>query len=150
MDIRQYLYFSLAARSFGEPELGEMLQEFRDANAKHDITGMLIYVGNYFIQHIEGPNAEIGQLAENIRNDDRLRDFTCLIDNRVSERIYPDWCMGFEMISEHAVQDMPGMVNLKTVADLDRFDLDQHAAWQIMKNFYKDNKNVPKFSPTSG
>lgn len=145
MQIRQFLYFSLASYNHTETDLNELLEGSRDRNKFHHVTGLLIYVGNYFIQHIEGPPATIEQLVKNISSDDRIRDFTPLIDETKAERIFPNWLMGFRSRSTENLTTESGFINVSHSSDLDFLDPNREAALRIMKKFYEVNQGVPTF-----
>ncbi len=59
-----------------EDALNALLDEARTSNAQHNITGLLLYVEGHFAQVIEGNADDITQLSENIKRDDRHRNFS--------------------------------------------------------------------------
>ena len=145
MQIRQLLYFSLTSRNLSEQDLSELLEDSRERNIVHDVTGLLIYVGNYFIQHIEGPPSIIDRLTKNIRADNRISDFTVLIDETRTERMFPNWRMGFRTQSTSGVKGQSGFVNVIHPDDFDHLVPGGDKTRQIMKKFYDVNKDAPQF-----
>ncbi len=91
----QVVYMSNAKREFNDDELLEMLFEFRKFNGEHDISGLLIYHRNCFMQVIEGPDAHIHRLYAKICHDTRHNLVMTLLSRPINTREFPDWSMGF-------------------------------------------------------
>ena len=139
MAIRQLLYISLAPRGMHEEDLKDLLGEARRLNLEHDITGLLIYVDRLFMQCIEGRPEGIGQLADNIRNDERNIDFTVLLDHQVEELAFPRWSMGFRTYSLTDLKKEEGFNDLQNVRDLEAIEQNSQTILMLMKNFYVAN-----------
>lgn len=56
------VYTSTASVPFSTAELADLLKSARDNNQRHDITGMLLYKDNNFIQILEGPEQAVRDL----------------------------------------------------------------------------------------
>lgn len=143
LPIRQLLYFSLTSRDLSEQDLLDLLKASRARNIDHEVTGLLIYVGHYFVQHIEGAPAKIEQLASNIKADDRISDFTVLLDVESENRVFPNWLMGFNSLVDLDVQIKDGFINLKSSKDLDTLEVTNDAALSMMRRFYEGNRHAP-------
>ncbi len=89
-------YASRATEPFDHARLVELLTESRANNERDGITGMLVYADPDFIQILEGPDAAVRELLERIGGDPRHTDVRILLDERVSERKYSTWSMGYE------------------------------------------------------
>lgn len=76
-------------------ELQDLLSLAREANARYDVTGMLLYLPESFIQLIEGPENHIEQLYQNIQKDQRHFRVTTLREGIIEKRFYPNWSMAF-------------------------------------------------------
>jgi len=109
--LRTITYVSTAYECFTQDELVLLLQNSRDANQNHEITGMLLYDEGNFIQTIEGPEEAIERLYANIQADTRHYSVTTLIDDPLDERVFPDWSMGFAHLARDNVTDIPGFTN---------------------------------------
>lgn len=92
------VYLSTAVRDMGEEELEQMLEQARKNNEPLGITGLLILKGRTFIQCLEGGEKEVWELFYKIEKDDRHKDVRVLEDDDVSERLFPDWQMGFKNV----------------------------------------------------
>lgn len=138
--IRQLLYFSKSTRHMSEEDLSDILRISRVENRKRGITGLLIFVGWYFIQCLEGTRDDIGQLLENIRNDGRNHEVTVLIDRPVDKRAFPEWNMGFRPVAETKLLQEAGFLNVTTGKDLENILKDEdEAIFVLMRTFYANN-----------
>ena len=101
-------YMSTAVDAFSEDELEQLLSSSRDRNHSLGLTGMLLYAGGHFIQTLEGPSAEVDATYARISRDDRHRNLIVALREPVEERVFPDWSMGFEVLSEEEAARLPG------------------------------------------
>src|SRR6187402_2910440 len=93
------IYTSYAAINFNEELLKALLIQSRDKNKAMNITGMLFYFNNTFIQLIEGEEADVKQLYQNISKDTRHKRVVPLKQGERPERYFVDWSMGFKSIN---------------------------------------------------
>ncbi len=140
--MRQLLYFSHASREMSESDLLELLVEARESNTTHDVTGLLIYVRQFFIQCLEGHSDSITQLMHNIKNDERNQDFTVLLDRDILERGFPEWTMGFRSVGDFDLQQEAAFLNVVSERDLDPAKLDGASVLKMMRRFYMINDGV--------
>lgn len=138
------IYMSKAAKLMHDEDLNAVLQESRDWNQSHGITGMLLYIrGNIlghaegrFIQALEGTEAEVKGIFESIKNDKRHDNITLLNQGSIKKRNFETWLMGFESLSIEELQSKEGFFELN-----DQF-LDSgklkglNVALNFLKNFY--------------
>ncbi|TGE20756.1 BLUF domain-containing protein [Hymenobacter aquaticus] len=104
--------FHLCYQSRATPELDEegllaLLVQSRTYNRQHAITGVLLYSENRFVQVLEGDEATVLALFERIRRDNRHTEVTLLTQESLTQRMFPDWSMGFSQ-SSHAELAAPG------------------------------------------
>ena len=88
-------YVSTAVELFSKEDLEHLLRESRARNSQHGITGLLLYNDGTFMQTIEGSTADVRQLYENICADTTHYGIIKLVHQDISERVFPDWSMGF-------------------------------------------------------
>lgn len=100
IDVLSLVYTSSASQPFRETALEQLLTECRRNNATADVTGMLLYRSGRFIQVLEGVADAVRGLAERIRRDPRHHDMRVLLEERVSQRRFPDWTMGYRALRE--------------------------------------------------
>ena len=136
MPIRQLIYRSQKAESFPESELLALLQECKEPNAAHEITGVLFYIDGYFIQCIEGSEADVEQLLSNIIRDARNINVVVLSDRMLAERAFPTWWMGFRSMSTAELMQQKGFIEISSTETLDKI-LDRHQEMlKLMRDYY--------------
>ncbi|MDQ3139288.1 MAG: BLUF domain-containing protein [Pseudomonadota bacterium] len=64
-------------------------------NPALEITGALIFTGAHFAQILEGPEASIEALMENIGRDERHRGIDVVETRRISKRRFADWSLAY-------------------------------------------------------
>ncbi|MBO6783047.1 MAG: BLUF domain-containing protein [Alphaproteobacteria bacterium] len=97
--MRYILYASSAIVPFNPEQLDELLRISRRNNASVGVTGMLLYYDGNFIQYIEGGSEALDGLYDRIAADPRHRGLLVLDSGEISDRILPEWSMGFEDVS---------------------------------------------------
>ena len=91
-----FVYSSRATRSLSADELKGMLQGSRARNYFRGLTGILVHRDGRFLQYLEGTADAVEERISRIREDERHRDFTVLLDAPVDERLFSDWTMAYE------------------------------------------------------
>lgn len=110
-------YLSTATEPFAESDLLNLLELSRRNNHGAGLTGMLLYADGHFIQTIEGDPDDVEATFARISGDPRHRDILVALQDDVDERVFPEWSMGFEEISEERAAEMPGFDDfLRTAA----------------------------------
>jgi len=94
-ELKYLVYSSVATRTMTPADLESILFTARSRNLESGITGLLLYRGNSFVQFLEGPPSEIDALMDRITRDDRHSRVHVLLVERVTERSFEDWRMGF-------------------------------------------------------
>src|ERR1700712_5519340 len=103
------IYASRAVSSPEESGLLDVLSVSRERNAAADVTGVLVHAERSFMQMIEGPATEITATYERITRDERHEALRLLLRERVDERLFPDWTMGFYQPDDAVlVKSLPG------------------------------------------
>ena len=91
--LRRVIYCSKSTAHPSSVEIVEMCTRFAQKNRQVEITGMLICLGNYFIQVVEGPHSRIEGLIKKISADNRHTCFTVLVDHVDFRRSFSTWDM---------------------------------------------------------
>jgi hypothetical protein len=107
-DLLQLVYVSSATKLLTEEEMAELLRAAREKNARLGITGLLLYNDGNFIQVLEGPKEAVLKLYETINADPRHKGVTTLTSQAVTERLFPDWSMGFQNVRKLDAANLPG------------------------------------------
>jgi hypothetical protein len=104
----QVSYVSRASEAMTSEQLLELLMQCRRNNAKHDVTGMLLYGNGTFLQAIEGEEDVIDKLVETIDADPRHKDIRVLKRKSIPSRQYSDWSMGFDNVTDGDIGTVEG------------------------------------------
>lgn len=126
------LYASRAIKPIDQEFVRSILQQSRDQNEKHGITGVLCTCGkgNVFLQLLEGSREEVNALYGNIVRDPRHKDCTLLHYEEIEERKFFNWRMGRVDLTK---------VNLSTILrfsetpDLDPFSMSGRGAFSLLE-----------------
>jgi hypothetical protein len=93
--IFQLTYISIPIIEFGSDDLIKLLIDARNSNTAHRVTGILIFNNQRFIQSLEGNEATVNTLYENICRDGRHTDIRTITQKKLITREFPDWSMAF-------------------------------------------------------
>ncbi len=72
----------------------EIRDQARRNNAERDLTGVLLFNRDYFLQFLEGDAEEVTHMFRTISDDPRHREVALISVQNVEERHFPDWSMG--------------------------------------------------------
>lgn len=110
-ELVQTIYMSAAVRAFSPDELKRLLAKARARNEQAGLTGMLLYAGGSFFQVIEGDTANVDEVCRRIAADPRHDAMVVLVRERIKERSFGDWSMGFFEATEADLETVPGLVD---------------------------------------
>ncbi len=91
--VYQLIYVSGATEPFSGKDLRSLANISAQKNAQRDITGLLLYHNQRFMQILEGDVFSVGGKFEVIRNDPRHHGIYVLRRRFVTHRQFPDWMM---------------------------------------------------------
>jgi hypothetical protein len=103
------IYASVATKKLTETEVAHLLTDARNKNSLQHITGMLLYTHPSFFQLLEGEETLIHDLYQVIKKDPRHSKATIIIEEPISERLFPQWTMGFSDPSTEELSSIEGM-----------------------------------------
>ncbi|HEX8426808.1 BLUF domain-containing protein [Hymenobacter sp.] len=95
LSVYQVLYHSRATKPPNETDLLALLDWSRRFNAEHQITGLLLYSDNRYVQVLEGPEADVRALYTRIKKDPRHEQVVTVSEGPSPQRRFADWRMGF-------------------------------------------------------
>lgn len=104
-------YASTAITDFSAENLLALLRTCRINNGAKDITGILIYSHGTFFQVLEGDEAAVDTVFETIKKDKRHKDVTLIEKLPITERLFPYWSMGFELLETKELNGIEGFNN---------------------------------------
>ena len=132
------IYTSYAQNEFTQEALQALLEKSRKRNTSLNITGVLFYVDDAFIQVLEGPDKMVQWLYETIQNDKRHYHCKIIEKQNIDTRFFQDWSMGFCMIDTNKVATLPGFNDFlyKKMQNMDYVELGKGIS--NLLNIYKD------------
>jgi Sensors of blue-light using FAD len=87
------IHASRATEHFQEHQIPDLLKQARLANAKHELTGMLLYIGGSFLQVLEGQAELVEAVYATIQRDKRHTQVTLIARDTILERAYEGWTL---------------------------------------------------------
>ncbi|MEO0595960.1 MAG: BLUF domain-containing protein [Chloroflexota bacterium] len=112
MSLIALVYVSFAkGQHLEEAELEQILQEARDNNKEIDVTGMLLYRRGLFVQVLEGEDKVVTDLYAKIAKDPRHKRCMVLYKNKITQRSFNDWSMGFSVIDDAHLKTIEGFTD---------------------------------------
>ncbi len=115
----EFLYWSQLADSQTPTAVGQILARARPFNAAHGITGLLVFDGQRFCQHLEGPAAAVEALMGRIASDERHSEVDIAYEGPLAERRYHRFDMGYAQAEDPL--EMEQLALLRGDAALRRF-----------------------------
>ncbi|MEO1290035.1 MAG: BLUF domain-containing protein [Chloroflexota bacterium] len=108
MSLIALVYLSFAKnRNATQEDLKSILEQARRNNQEQDITGLLLYRNGLFIQALEGDEQQVDAIFDVIKDDPRHTNVLVLYKNKIRERNYQDWSMGFQVIDDETLKQNP-------------------------------------------
>ncbi|RYZ27062.1 MAG: hypothetical protein EOP01_08190 [Propionibacteriaceae bacterium] len=117
------VYVSVAAEPWDQVDLTALLAQSRTANAAVDVTGLLLYRDDVFMQVLEGEEEVVRALYRRIAADPRHHDVANIWVAYAPQRRFPDWSMGFRHL-EHDELALEGHRDLLALESAARRGLD--------------------------
>lgn len=132
----QLIYSSKSRQSMGDADLISLLKKSRDKNSKLNITGMLLYKENRFMQLLEGKEEDVLSLFSTIKQDNRHEDVLVLFEKHCDHAVFNNWSMGFVNLDNDYAKNIPGYTDfLSTPLDTKDFVNDPTLALQFLYIF---------------
>lgn len=115
--MKQLIYRSRLTDPRGAMVVPEILRTTRSRNAARGITGVLVFDGERFCQHLEGSVVEVDRLFRSIRADGRHVDVEVLVEGLVASPRYSIWSMAYGLDKSRSLIESLGAVPSADVAD---------------------------------
>lgn len=138
--MRHLLYVSSSVGHMSDADVAQILHHARRNNTRNGVTGMLLFCDDNFLQLLEGEDATVETTFERIKHDTRHADVRVLLNERVSQRAFKDWSMGFEKLQKTSDPDA------EAAFEISRMAIDRRIApgnfWvvrRMMETFYEIN-----------
>lgn len=153
----QLVYVSEATRQITDKILMNLLTVSRKRNSEAAITGMLLFSKSgkdfgKFTQLLEGTPDEVHKIFHSIKNDDRHKNVTVLLENPILFRSCPDWAMGFKPVNKSDFKNEDDWFEFSRKIETDEQADQAKRAIKLMKlfydEFYKNDQNGKIAAPS--
>ena len=138
------VYISKAAKLLDDDDLRSIINESRQWNEDHQITGMLLYIegqfnkiGGRFIQVLEGNEDEVKLIFDYIRNDPRHCNIMLINESNLKRRNFSSWLMGFKSMTEQEFCNTAGYFDLDDFSLIKTKFKDFNIPFNYLKSFYE-------------
>lgn len=108
-----WVYMSRAVHDCDVAELDVMAARFSRRNAERQVTGLLMKVGDHFVQVLEGEEQTLLDLVAKILKDERHADFRTLHRGRIAQRRFPKWSMRMMHLDQQFAVKAPAIAELR-------------------------------------
>ncbi len=99
-------------------DFNNLIRTAKTNNAKNNITGILVYKNNNFLQVFEGAPETVDTIFDKIRMDQRHQNIFKIIDTSIDQRIFEEYKFGFTVVSDkHALQNLSDYLDWLRNAD---------------------------------
>jgi len=137
MQIFHLVYHSRATYDLQSEDLSKILSSSKRQNLKNEISGFLVYRDNYFLQLLEGTEANVYETLDRIKKDPRHASIQVIGEYLSEDRIVLDWNMAL-VDSKGIANSARGLIELFEVAREGRVFDTQDALKLLLKKFSKD------------
>ena len=102
------IYASRSTEYFHEHQIPELLQQVRIANARQEITGMLLYIDGSFVQVLEGHPEMVDAVFSRILSDMRHNQLRSIARDSIPERAFEGWTMMHKTVDAAEAGELMG------------------------------------------
>ena len=98
------IYISFRKNECSEEDVQLILEKSRVNNKEKNITGVLLYNDNLFVQYLEGAKEDVFSVYEKII-DDKRHSFPLILNfGEHTDRMFPEWHMAEKKISWESLE----------------------------------------------
>lgn len=99
----QLVYTSKRKPDCSDSEIDKILASCKKNNPAKNITGVLLYTDDMFVQYLEGGRQEILDLYDAIKEDSRHERSVMISYGPLEERTFPNWYMGAKTLAQNDI-----------------------------------------------
>ncbi len=111
-------------------EVTRIIEVSQKNNLKNEITGILVFGEDFFLQLLEGDQTHINSLYDKIRKDPRHFDAVLLEDQKIEKRLFPNWSMKDVVFIGHLQKHLT--LEFSPDGDFDPYTLDGESAKRLL------------------
>lgn len=98
-----------------ENVLADICQVAIENNLKLNITGVMLFHNNHFLQVLEGEQDALISTFDKIKSDTRHRNLEIIYDEKVNNRCFPNWRMTLFDLNNPEQFTAPVLKQIKTI-----------------------------------
>jgi len=117
----ELIYHSKAVLNIEDYEIESILKISREFNAKHHITGCLLFHNNQFLQVLEGDFDQVSELYKRIRRDQRHRSVVTLHIQEISTLSFRNWSMAYQKFTNDSIKSTIGIDGFNRIIEKNNF-----------------------------
>lgn len=140
MGLYKLLFTSKASNKMTESDIFKIVDRAKKVNAAHNITGLLLYVNDSFIQLLEGNEEDVKQLSSKITQDERHEQVRTIIQGPAKKRDFDSWNMGLKIYTEQDIEDLKQINKNPDFNLLSDLQTKQDLTIELLRYFYKFGK----------
>lgn len=133
------IYTSQTRHPWDDAALIELLKRSMDLNTENEITGMLLFLKDRFIQLLEGKEDQVKSTFERIVSDHRHEKVRVILQGALEKRIFMGWSMGFKTLNYEELLKHTGFRSIDEFFQGDKITDHSHPALIFLKLFYQKN-----------
>lgn len=137
MYLVRLVYASTICKDFTDTAIQEILEKARIHNGRSNVTGVLCFSSNYFLQCLEGSRANVNTTYHRILNDPRHTNIVMLDYKEISQRDFFEWSMGYAPASSHT---RPLNIKYSGSGDFNPYEMSGESASRLLLEL---RNNVP-------
>lgn len=139
-NIFHLVYISEAVTDISYTDIRDILEVARKNNHQEDVTGLLIFRDGYFVQLLEGDEANVKKVLNRILLDDRNYSLRILTESSSEQRLFAQNPLAFYDgdISVNSTQDLTSLFDACLAEDVKQAD-------QVIPLLWKFRDSAPEF-----
>ena len=139
-NLRSILYISSAVHPPSYEQMRHLLHKARERNAINDITGILLLVDSNFMQYIEGPEQNLNNIYQIIKNDTLHKGIIEIFNEPIRSRLCSNWNMAFDSTDFKGFTD-PDQYHSILHPNLIKADVDSADIYGLLNNFWNSHRS---------
>lgn len=139
-NIFHLVYISEAVADISYTDIRDILEAGRKHNLQDDVTGLLIFRDGYFVQLLEGNEANVRKVLNRILLDDRNYSLRILTESTSEQRLFDKNPLAFYDgdISSNSTEDLSSLFEACMASDMMQ-------ANEVMPLLWKFRETAPEF-----
>lgn len=93
--MKRIAFIGTISKQHRSTQLIDLYNQSRIYNTEHDIKGVFLVCKNIILQVLEGDSAELGKAVYNARREERLEDFSIIINTDIEKGLFNSWPIRF-------------------------------------------------------